>query len=262
MMLQPLPKQVLRSCKKLCLARQRKLKELWLMPTKSMLSENEPWQSAFTPSRLLLKVSIFRLVFYFQLLLYWCTLLIPVFICCAGFSEVSLSSLPMDDDPLMDAVNLLEAHWISIQGTFKLVSRILSRLFTLLWPKRKAAMPKENLTELVKSFDTVEEPTLHFKALSIKRGAEGAIALSLAHGMDFDWGKVSSPHGHTCDEMKVFFEKAKKLAPTLLNTISPSAASVVLAATPAVAEDPVPPSTSGKDVVAPSSAMEHNAEVV
>jgi hypothetical protein len=184
-----------------------------------------------------------------------------VFICCAGFSEVSPSSLPTDDDPLMDAVNLLEAHWISIQGTFELVSRVLSRLFTLLWPKRKAVMPKENLTKLVKSFDTVEEPTLHFKALSIKRGAEGAIALSLVHGTDFDWGKVSSPHGHTHDEMKVFFEKAKKLAPALLNTISPSAASAVPAATPAVAEDPVPPSTSGEDVVAPSSTTEHNAEV-
>jgi hypothetical protein len=184
-----------------------------------------------------------------------------VFICFAGFTGVSSSSLPTDDDPLMDAVNLLEANWISIQETFELVSRVLSRLFTLLWPKRKAAMPKENLTELVKSFDTVEEPTLHFKALSIKRGAESAIALSLAHGTDFDWGKVSSPHGHTRDGMKVFFEKAKKLAPALLNTISPSAASAVPAATPAVAEDPVPPSTSGEDVVAPSSAPEHNAEV-
>jgi hypothetical protein len=169
--------------------------------------------------------------------------------------------LPTDDDPLMDAVNLLEANWISIQETFELVSRVLSRLFTLLWPKKKAAMPKENLTELAKSFDTVEEPTLHFKALSIKRGAEGAIALSLAHGTDFDWGKVSSPHGHSRDGMKVFFEKAKKLAPALLNTISPSAASAVPTATPAVAEDPVPPSTSREDVVAPSSATEHNAEV-
>jgi hypothetical protein len=122
-------------------------------------------------------------------------------------------------------------------------------------------MPKDNLIDLVKSFDTVEEPTLHLKALSIKRGAKGAVALSLAHGMNFDWEKVSSPHGHTRDEMKVFFEKAKKLAPALLNTISPSAASAVPAATPAVVKDPVPLSTSGEDLTAPSSAMEHNAEV-
>jgi hypothetical protein len=113
----------------------------------------------------------------------------------------------------------------------------------------------------VKSFDTVEEPTLHLKALSIKRGAEGAIALSLAHGTYFDWEKVSSPHGHTRDEMKVLFEKAKKLAPALLNMISLSAASAVPDATPTVVKDPVPSSTSGEDLVAPSSATGHDAEV-
>jgi hypothetical protein len=161
----------------------------------------------------------------------------------------------------MDAVNLLEANWISIQETFELVGRVLSRLFVGLWPKRRSMMPKDNLTDLAKSFDTDEEPTLQLKGISIKRGAEGAIALSLAHGTNFDWEKVSSPHGHTRDEMKVFFEKAKKLAPALLNTISPSAASAVPAATPAMAKDPVPPSTSGEDFVAPSSAMERNAEV-
>jgi hypothetical protein len=99
------------------------------------------------------------------------------------------------------------------------------------------------------------------KGISIKRGAEGAIALSLAHGSNFDWEKASSPHGYTRDELKVFFEKAKKLAPALLNAISPSAASAVPAAASAVVEDPVPPSTSGEDLAAPSSATEHNAEV-
>jgi hypothetical protein len=169
--------------------------------------------------------------------------------------------LQTDNDPLMDAVNLLEENWISIQETFELVSRILSRLFAGLWPKKRAAMPKDNLTELPKSFDTIEEPTLQLKGLSIKRGAEGAIALSLAHGMSFDWERVSSPHGHTRDEMKVFFEKAKKLAPALLTTISPSVASAVPAAPPPTAENPVPSSTSGEELAAPSSATEHNAEV-
>jgi hypothetical protein len=93
------------------------------------------------------------------------------------------------------------------------------------------------------------------------RGAEGAIALSLAHGTNFDWERVSSPHGHTRDEMKAFFKKAKKLAPALLTTISPSAASAMSAAPPPAAKDPVPPSTSGEEVAVPSSATEHNAEV-
>jgi hypothetical protein len=122
-------------------------------------------------------------------------------------------------------------------------------------------MPKDNLTDLAKSFDTVEEPTHQLKALSIKRGAEGAIALSLVHGMDFDWEKVSSPHGHTRDEIKVFFEKAKKLAPALLTTISPSVASAVPAAPHPAPKAPVPPSTSSEEPAAPPSSMEQNAEV-
>jgi hypothetical protein len=180
---------------------------------------------------------------------------------CAGFTGVSLSSLQPDDDPLMTAVNLLEANWISIQETFELVSRILSRLFVGLWPKKRAAVLKDNLMNLAKSFDTTKDPTLQLKGLSLKRGAEGAIALSFAHGTDFDWEKVSSPHGRTRDEMKAFFEKAKKLAPALVTIISPSAASATSAAPPQAVEDPVPPSTSGEEFAMPSSATEQNAEV-
>jgi hypothetical protein len=161
----------------------------------------------------------------------------------------------------MDAVNQLEANWISIQENFELVNRVLSRLFISLWPKKKATVPKDNLTDLAKSFDTTEDPLLQFKALSIKRGAEGAIALSLAHGTDFDWEKVNTPLGYSRDEMKIFFEKAKKLAPALLSTISPSAASSVPAASASVMKDPVPPSTSGEETAVPSSATEHHAEV-
>jgi hypothetical protein len=161
----------------------------------------------------------------------------------------------------MDAVNQLEANWISIQENFELVSRVLSRLFVGLWPKKKGTVPKDNLTDLAKSFDTTEDPLLQFKALSIKRGAEGAIALSLAHGTDFDWEKVNAPLSYSRDEMKIFFEKAKKLAPALLSTISPSAASAMPTASASVVRDPVPPSTSGEETAVPSSATEHNAEV-
>jgi hypothetical protein len=164
------------------------------------------------------------------------------------------------DDPLLTAVNLLEANWISIQETFELVSRVLSRLFVGLWPKKKAEVPKDNLTKLATAFDTIEHPTLQLKGLSLKRGAKGAIALSFAHDADFDWKKVSSPHSRTRDEMKAFFEKAKKLVPTLVAIISPSAASAASTAPPA-AEDPAPPSTAGTEIVMPSSAAEQNAEV-
>jgi hypothetical protein len=94
----------------------------------------------------------------------------------------------------------------------------------------------------------------------LKRGAEGAIALSYAHGADFDWQKVSSPHGHTRSELKAFFEKAKKFVPTIVSIISPSAASAASSSTPETA-DPAPSSTAGADFAMPSSATEQNAEV-
>jgi hypothetical protein len=130
-----------------------------------------------------------------------------------------------------------------------------------LWPKKKVEVPKDNLGILAKAFDMTEDPTLQLKGLSIKRGAEGAIALSLAHGADFDWEKVNSPHNRTRDEMKAFFEKAKKLAPALAAVISPSAASAASTAPAPVAEEPAPPLSLGEGVVMPSSATEHNVEV-
>jgi hypothetical protein len=61
--------------------------------------------------------------------------------------------------------------------------------------------------------------------------------------------------------MKIFFEKAKKLAPALLSTISPSAASAVPAAPSPAPKAPVPPPTASEELAAPPSSMEHNAEV-
>jgi hypothetical protein len=158
---------------------------------------------------------VLRLVFFFLTSVALLYLLTPFLFFsafhCAGFTGVSPSSLQTDDDPLMTAVNLLEENWISIQETFELVSRVLSRLFVGLWPKKRATVPKDNLSKLAKSFDTTEDPTLQLKGLSIKRGAEGAIALSCAHGTDFDWEKVSSPHGRTRDEMKAFFREGEEV---------------------------------------------------
>jgi hypothetical protein len=161
----------------------------------------------------------------------------------------------------MTAINLLKANWISIQEIFELVSRVLTRMFVGLWPKKKAEVPKDDLKKLAKAFDTTKDPILHLKGLSLKRGAEGAIALSYAHGADVDWEKVSSPHGRTRAELKAFFEKAKKLAPALASIISPSAASATSTAPALATEEPAPPSTVGDQFTMPSSAMEQNAEV-
>jgi hypothetical protein len=115
--------------------------------------------------------------------------------------------------------------------------------------------------KLAKAFDTTEDPILQLEGLSLKRGAEGAIALSYAHGGDFDWEKVSSPHGRTRSELKTFFEKANKLAPALVSIISPSAASVTSAAPAPATEEPAPPSTASDEFAMPSSATKQNAEV-
>jgi hypothetical protein len=133
-------------------------------------------------------------------------------------------------------------------------------MFVGLWPKKKAEVPKDDLKKLAKAFDTTEDPILQLKGLYLKRGAEGAIALSYANGADVDWEKVSSPHGRTCAELKAFFEKAKKLVPTLASIISPSAASAT-STVPSPATETAPPSTVGDEFTMPSSATEQNAEV-
>jgi hypothetical protein len=134
-------------------------------------------------------------------------------------------------------------------------------MFIRLWPKKKAEVPKDDLKKLAKAFDMTKDPILQLKGLSLKRGAEGAIALSYAHGADVDWEKVSSPHGRTRSELKAFFEKAKKLEPALASIISPSAASATSTAPTLAAEELVPPSTVGDEFTMPSSATEQNAEV-
>jgi hypothetical protein len=55
-----------------------------------------------------------------------------------------------------------------------------------LWPKQKAEVPNNDVKKLVQAFDTTDDPILQMKGLSLKRGAEGAIAFSYAHGEEFD----------------------------------------------------------------------------
>jgi hypothetical protein len=82
----------------------------------------------------------------------------------------------------MAAVSLLEANWISVWEIFELVNRVLTRYFVGLWPKQKAEVPDNDVKKLAQAFDTTDDPILHMKVLSLKRGAEGATALSYAHG--------------------------------------------------------------------------------
>jgi hypothetical protein len=177
---------------------------------------------------------------------------------------VSSASLQPDDDPLMAAVNLLESNWISIQEIFELASRVLTRIFVGLWPKQKADVPAADLKKLATAFNTHEDHILLMKSRSVKRGAEGAIALTYAHGEEVNWEKVSSSRGRPLSELRGFFEKAKKYALGIVSIISPSAASLT-SATPVsltpVTSGSMPPPNTGATSSAPTSAMDPEAEV-
>jgi hypothetical protein len=187
-------------------------------------------------------------------------------VCCflgfAEYSEVFASTLQPDNDPLLAAVSLLEANWISVQEIFELVNRVLARVFVGLWPKKKADVP--DLKNLAKAFDTDDDPILTMKGLSLKRSAEGAIAFAYAHGEEVNWEKVSSSLGRPRSELKAFFEKAKRYAPGIVSMISPSVASATgttsISSTLATSGS-VPPPDAGTTSAAPTSATDHEAEV-
>jgi hypothetical protein len=131
-----------------------------------------------------------------------------------------------------------------------------------LWPKQKANVP--DLKNLAKAFDTSEDPILAMKGLFLKRGAEGAIAFSYAHGEEVDWEKVISFPGRPHAELKPFFEKAKKYAPGIVSMISPLAASATgtapISSTSATSGS-VPPPDAGAASATPTSAVDREAEV-
>jgi hypothetical protein len=176
---------------------------------------------------------------------------------------VSLAPLQTDDDPLMAAMNLLESNWISIQEIFELASRVLTRIFVGLWPKQKADVPTADLKKLAATFNTPEDPILLMKSRSVKRGAEGAIALTYAHGKEVNWEKLSSSCDRPLSELRGFFEKAKKYAPGIVLIITPSvdsSTSMPASSTPATSGSMPPPNT-GATSSTPTSATEPDAEV-
>jgi hypothetical protein len=147
---------------------------------------------------------------------------------------------------------------------FELASRVITRIFIGLWPKQKVDVPAADLKKLAMAFDTPEDPILLMKSRSMKRGAEGAIALTYAHGEEVNWEKVSSSRSRPLSELQGFFEKAKKYAPGIVSIISPSPASstsaMPVSSTP-VTSGSVPPRNASATSSAPTAAMEPDAEV-
>jgi hypothetical protein len=171
---------------------------------------------------------------------------------------------PDDEDLLMAAVNLLELNWISVQEVLELTRRVLTWIFVGLWPKKKADMPAVDFKKLAAIFDTTEDPILSMKSCSVKRGAEGAIALAYSHGEEVDWEKVSSSRGRPLSELLGFFEKAKKYATGIVSIITPSVASstsMLASLTPATSAS-MPSPSAGATSSAPTSSTEPATEVV
>jgi hypothetical protein len=164
----------------------------------------------------------------------------------------------------MAAVSLLEANLISVHEIFELVNRMLTRIFVRLWPKQRVEVPDNDVKKLTKAFDTADDPILLMKGLSLKRGAEGAIPLSYAHGEEINWEKVGSSHGRPRSELKAFFEKAKWYAPGIMAMISPLAASATataLISSTLATSGSVPPPDAGAASATPTSAADREAEV-
>jgi hypothetical protein len=125
-------------------------------------------------------------------------------------------------------------------------------------------VPAADRKKLATAFNIPEDPILLMKRRSMKQGAEGAIALTYAHGEEVNWEKVSSSRGRPLSELRGFFEKAKKYAPGIVPIISPSAASStsakLVSSTPATSGSMPSPNT-GATSSAPTSAADPDAEV-
>jgi hypothetical protein len=109
-----------------------------------------------------------------------------------------------------------------------------------------------------------EDPILLMKSRSMKRGAEGAIALTYAHGKEVDWEKVSSSRGRPLLELWGFFDKAKKYTPGIMSIVSSSAA-LTTSSTPVsstlMTSASMPPPNTGAASTTPTTAADPEADV-
>jgi hypothetical protein len=83
-------------------------------------------------------------------------------------------------------VDVLESNWRLARDILQRTRHVLIRLFVGFWPKKKDEMPSDNLQKLVAAFDTIKDPVHSIKRMSVKRGVEGAIALTQSHGEEVD----------------------------------------------------------------------------
>jgi hypothetical protein len=140
-------------------------------------------------------------------------------------------------------VGVLEANCTLAIDILSRTRNVCSRLFGIFFPKKKKIMP-EHLGRLVDTFDTPEDPTLLLKRSSTEIGAKVTMALTMSHGENVDWDKVSSSMAKDDNRkvlsIKAFLEEAKKYyskmtALILLDDVPSTSVAPSSSATPAPA---------------------------
>jgi hypothetical protein len=128
------------------------------------------------------------------------------------------------EDPLFDAVEVLDLNCKNVRMVPQNTRHALTRLFRIFFPKKKDELP-QNLRKLVEPFNTPEDPALLLKRSSIRSGPKATIVLAMSHGEIIDWAKVSSSLAHDESDkavgMEGFFVEAKKYSQNLVSLILP-----------------------------------------
>jgi hypothetical protein len=161
------------------------------------------------------------------------------------------------EDPLLDAVDVLESNWKLAWNILQQTCHVLIRMFVRLWLKKKDEMPADNLRKLFAAFDTIEDHVRAMKRISVKRGVKGAIALAQSHGEEVNWEKVGASYAIPLVEMTEFFKKVKEYVPNIVSLILPLTAS----STAAPGSSAPSSSTPVLDASAPSTSTDPATEV-
>ncbi|KAK1631296.1 hypothetical protein QYE76_005611 [Lolium multiflorum] len=92
-----------------------------------------------------------------------------------------------ENDPLLDALSLLEIHGDEARDGLAEAEAGLSRLYPYLFPKKEQPTP---FLALARCFNTAENLGLKLRQESLKVGVESTIALVVDSQQDIDWTKV------------------------------------------------------------------------
>ena len=136
-------------------------------------------------------------------------------------------------DPLTDAAKVVELHASRLEILGGLLKFALERLYVHFFPQESLPM---TLRELVIPFGADEDQMVEFKRAHLAAGASKPIEMSLAHGANVDWDKVSTSLPKDANgkviSRKPFRAWAADLANQLIQTLVGRATSGEVSAAP------------------------------